>query len=80
MAYQEGDFPHNIFGNYKDSLRKVVLGEPWHCFAGLRSLEDGRQENESSFVKSKNPIKFIGILVLITVGAKSYPSRLSHLQ
>lgn len=79
MAYQEGDFPHNVFGNCKDSLRKVVLGESWHCFADLRSLEDGRQ-NESSLVKSKNPIKFIGILVLISVGAKSYPLRLSHLQ
>lgn len=71
---RKGDFPHNIFGSCKDSLRKVVLGEPWHCFADLRSVTDRRQkENESSFVKLKNPVKFIGILVLISAGAKPYP-------
>lgn len=47
MAYQEGDFPYSIFCNCKDSLRELGLGESWHCFADLRSPEDGRQkENE----------------------------------
>lgn len=69
MAYQEGDFPYNILGNCKDSLGKVVLGKPWHCFTDLRSLEDGRQkENESSFVKFKNPLSLLDFLYSLQWG------------
>lgn len=48
MAYQKGDFPYNVFGNCKDYLRKMGLGEPWHSFLDC-SLEDGKEKKLKQF-------------------------------